>query len=431
VTPEPRPARIIPEASALGGWPETACRLSPHAAAGEPEPEDRPRTTPPRRPSTTASGFVLVDKPAGWTSHDVVARLRRLVGTRKIGHAGTLDPMATGLLVCGVNRATRLLSLAGGQDKTYVARLRFGVETATEDAEGAVVAARGAAGLTLADLAVAAAACLGDSAQVPSAVSAVKVGGRRAYALVRQGQIPQLAARPIHISRLEWGEPEIHLVTLPGAAASLSGAVAPLPGVAVSLLAGPADGLDLSPSLEAAAAEVGLAPVPVPSGLAFAPSLDAAPVCVDAPAGLAADPSFKTEVPVLDIDLVVDCSAGTYIRALARDIGHAVGTGAHLIALRRTRSGALAVEDADVGAAALAEDNPVSPRPSAGILAQLMPCLVVTDEQARRIGYGQSIDLALAGPTALLDKRGDALAVYVPDGDRAKPQMVLQGADND
>jgi tRNA pseudouridine55 synthase len=305
-----------------------------------------------RRPATTASGFVLVDKPAGWTSHDVVARLRRLVATRKIGHAGTLDPLATGLLICGVNRATRLLSLIGGQDKTYAARVRFGVTTTTEDDEGEVTGHLGAAQLTRADLVAAGRNWLGDREQVPSAVSAIKVAGRRAYALVRQGQTPELAARPVHIARLEWGEP-------------------------VSRLWSP------------------------PTG------------------------DTEVAVPAVDIDLTVDCSAGTYIRALARDLGQAVGTGAHLIGLRRLRSGPFEVAEATVDEAALVDAQPIEPRPIADILTRVLPQRVVDDETARRIGWGQVVPLELAGPTVLLDATGRALAVYGPDHEGARAQVVL------
>ncbi|MDR0416641.1 MAG: tRNA pseudouridine(55) synthase TruB [Propionibacteriaceae bacterium] len=375
---------------------------APPASGGQPSP-----TAGAGRPEPTPSGFVLVDKPAGWTSHDVVARLRRLVGTRRVGHAGTLDPMATGLLVCGVGRATRLLGLVGGEDKTYIARLRCGVETVTDDAMGLATAARGAAGLSRAELVAAGQAFLGAGQQVPSAVSAVKVGGRRAYDLVRRGQTPELAARPIRIDRLEWGEAVVGWWTPPAddpsAAGSDSAVVVPdrIAGVSALDAAGP----------DSAAV------VPDPAG--------PAPDSADAgspPAGA---------VPVLDIDLAVDCSAGVYIRALARDLGRAVGAGAHLIALRRTRSGALSVDEAEVGAAELAAGRPVAPRPVADVLTRVLPYRVVDAEQARRIGYGQDIGLDLAGPTALVDERGRALAVYRPEGGRARPQVVLQGAGSD
>lgn len=132
-------------------------------------------------------GLLLVDKPAGWTSHDVVARTRRLAGTRRVGHAGTLDPMATGLLVLGINRATKLLTFLVGCDKTYTATIRLGQTTVTDDAEGDVTASADATGLSEATIRTAIAGLTGDIEQVPSSVSAIKVDGKRAYAKVRGG----------------------------------------------------------------------------------------------------------------------------------------------------------------------------------------------------------------------------------------------------
>jgi tRNA pseudouridine55 synthase len=300
---------------------------------------------------TPAIGFVLVDKPTGWTSHDVVGRLRRLVGTKKVGHAGTLDPLATGLLICGVGRATRLLSHVMGEDKVYAARLRFGVETVTEDAAGEVVAAAGAAGLSLADVIAAGERFLGPIEQTPSAVSAIKVDGKRSYALVRAGQTPQLEARSVVIRRLEFGE-------------------------------------------------------------AVASILPAS----DTPPGA---------TPVLDVDLTVECSAGTYIRALARDLGHAVGTGAHLIGLQRLRSGSFAVEEAGVGLAELEAGAPVAPVPVTSVMERILPRLDVGEADARRVACGQALELPLAAPTLVVGPHGTALAVYAPSGDRAIPQVVL------
>ena len=151
----------------------------------------------PDAPGTEASGVVLVDKPQGWTSHDVVGRVRRLAGTRKVGHAGTLDPMATGLLVVGVNKATRLLTAITGTDKTYTATIRLGQSTVTDDAEGEVVQTRLANAVTPERVAEQVAALTGEILQAPSAVSAVKVAGRRAYDRVRAGEDVTLSL--IHI----------------------------------------------------------------------------------------------------------------------------------------------------------------------------------------------------------------------------------------
>ena len=218
------------------------------------------------------SGLVLVDKPAGMTSHGVVARVRRLAGTKKVGHAGTLDPMATGLLVLGINSATKLLTFVVGEDKTYVATIRLGAATVTDDAEGdfietddrpaAAVLERlaeliGPDGLVLLEPIEAQVRLLtGEILQVPSSVSAIKVDGERAYALVRGGDTVKLKARPVTVSRFDiLGEPRV------------------------------------------------------------------------------AKPNF------IDLDVIIDCSSGTYIRALARDLGDALGVGGHLTALRRTRIG--------------------------------------------------------------------------------------------
>ena len=146
--------------------------------------------------------LVLVDKPAGWTSHDVVGRMRRLAGTRKVGHGGTLDPMATGLLVLGIGRATRMLGYLAGHDKDYTARVRLGVSTLTDDAEGEALAVEDADAITDDEVASAFAAMVGDLEQVPSSVSAVKVDGRRAYHRVRAGEDVRLAPRRVHIARI-------------------------------------------------------------------------------------------------------------------------------------------------------------------------------------------------------------------------------------
>jgi tRNA pseudouridine55 synthase len=151
-------------------------------------------------------GLLVVDKPAGWTSHDVVGRVRRLAGTRKVGHAGTLDPMATGVLVLGIGRATRLLGHLALTDKAYDATIRLGATTVTDDAEGELVEQRDAAAVTDDQLAAAMTALTGELQQVPSSVSAVKVDGVRSYARVRAGQSVELAARAVTVSRFELRE---------------------------------------------------------------------------------------------------------------------------------------------------------------------------------------------------------------------------------
>ena len=205
----------------------------------------------------TRSGILLVDKPKGLTSHDVVSRTRKAAGTRKVGHAGTLDPMATGLLVLGLNSSTRLLTYLVGLDKEYFATIRLGVSTSTDDAEGEVVSTGSTTAVTHAAIADGIAKLTGAISQVPSSVSAIKVDGKRAYALVREGETVELKPRDVTISAFE--------------------------------------------VLERRGDEV---------------------------------------------DVRVECSSGTYIRALARDLGADLGVGAHLSALRRTRIGPFTIDAA-------------------------------------------------------------------------------------
>ena len=207
-------------------------------------------------PDQPESGVLVIDKPAGLTSHQVVAHVRRLLGTRKVGHAGTLDPMATGVLIIGVGKATRLLGYLSRTDKAYEATIRLGIGTVTDDAEGDVVSATGAANLRYPDVEEAIGKLRGEILQVPSAVSAIKISGERSYARVRAGRNVELAARPVRISRFALRSSRSHEV-----------------------------------------------------------------------AG----------VSVLDLDVEVECSTGTYVRALARDLGAALGVGGHLTALRRTQ----------------------------------------------------------------------------------------------
>ena len=172
---------------------------------------------PVRRP-TAADGFVVVDKPQGWTSHDVVGRMRRLAGTRKVGHAGTLDPMATGVLVLGIGKATRLLTYVVGADKDYDATIRLGVATTTDDAEGQVLSVAGPDAVERVDRAALDAAIAdltGDIQQVPTSVSAIKVDGKRAYALVRAGEEVELKARPVTVSRFDVLDVRAIVATVP------------------------------------------------------------------------------------------------------------------------------------------------------------------------------------------------------------------------
>ena len=293
----------------------------------------------------TGDGLLVVDKPAGWTSHQVVGRCRRLLGTRKVGHAGTLDPLATGVLVVGVNRATRLLGHLSLHDKRYLATVRLGIETLTEDADGEVTRTRGAAELSETAVREAMAGLVGDQNQVPSAVSAIKVDGRRSYARVRAGEDVVLAARPVTVSRFD-------------------------------LLALRRDEIDGS-------------------------------VCVD-----------------LDVD--VECSTGTYVRALARDLGDALGTGAHLTALRRTRVGGYTLADVTV-------DVTAEPRATAPVLLTMaeaarrsFPVVEVDGPTARAVAYGKPIAVPLDRLSGIVDPAGELIALYRPGGDGpAVPEAVL------
>ncbi len=303
-------------------------------------------------------GLLLVDKPQGLTSHDVVARARRLLGTRKVGHAGTLDPMATGLLVLGIGKATRLLTYVTGHDKSYDATIRLGQATVTDDAEGEVTTTADASGVTEEALATAIAALTGDISQVPSAVSAIKINGERAYARARAGEDVVLAARPATVSRFA-----VHEVRHTGG--------------------------------------------------------------------------------VIDIDATIDVSSGTYIRALARDLGTALGVGGHLTALRRTSIGAVSVDDAHTLEELRAMADAGTPIPLASLAdasRALLPTLVVTDAEVASLSYGQALGergAELGEPSHPDDFTHDAVAVS-PAGvavavlrrikGKAKPVIVFEPA---
>ncbi|HET7477509.1 MAG TPA: tRNA pseudouridine(55) synthase TruB [Dermatophilaceae bacterium] len=271
-------------------------------------------------------GLLILDKPAGWTSHDVVARCRRLCGTRRVGHAGTLDPMATGVLVVGVGRGTRLLTFLVGCDKSYRATIRLGQSTLTDDAQGQLTARYAVEQLADEAVADAVAGLTGSIEQVPSAVSAIKVAGQRSYARVRAGQQVALVARPVTVHRF---------------------------------------------------AVLAQSRVDLPDG------------------------------PVLDVDVEVDVSSGTYVRALARDLGAALRVGGHLTALRRTRVGSF-----DVAAAVpldrLAAGDGIPVMPLAQAARTVLPARELDEAQARAVGHGQQVPSGAA--------RAPAVAAFDPDG---------------
>ena len=298
---------------------------------------------------TAPSGLVIVDKPGGMTSHDVVARVRRLAGTRRVGHAGTLDPMATGVLVVGVEKATRLLGYLTLTEKTYVTTIRLGQSTSTDDAEGEPVGGSPATDIVPGALDAEIAELTGDIWQVPPGVSAIKVNGQRAYKLTRAGAAPDLAARPVTVYEFT--------VT-----------------------------------------------------------------------------AIRQHGDFLDIDAVIRCSSGTYIRALARDLGAALGTGGHLTALRRTAVGPYDLAqahtlqeledqkrqnpDLERTEAPVAPEFPALPAPApawitpmAEAAAAAFPRLDLTAEDAHRLAQGARLPL----PSADWPEPGTPVAAFDPD----------------
>lgn len=286
------------------------------------------------------SGLVIVDKPTGWTSHDVVGRMRRLAGTRKVGHSGTLDPMATGVLVLGINRATRLLGHLTLADKEYLATIRLGQSTVTDDAEGDVVGTTSAAHLDEDAVRAALPPLTGDIEQVPSSVSAIKVDGVRSYARVRSGEEVALKARPVTVSVFE---------------------------------------------------VIG----------------------------------SRHEGESFDVDVRVVCSSGTYIRALARDLGTSLGIGGHLTALRRTRVGGFGIDRAGT-----LEDleKELTVVPLDDVARASFATYELTEEQATDVTFGRALpglDLGAPGPVAVFAPTGTFLALYEQHGSDAKAIAIF------
>ena len=309
-----------------------------------------------RRPKAYADrpvppdGLVIVDKPGGWTSHDVVGKMRRLVGTRRVGHAGTLDPMATGVLVLGVERATRLLGHLALTRKEYEATVRLGQSTITDDAEGEVTeqaAAERVAAVVDEAIAAGIAALSGEIMQVPSAVSAIKVDGVRSYARVRSGDEVKLQPRPITVYEFELRETRRL----------------------------PAEGL-------------------------------------------------------IDLDVRVACSSGTYIRALARDLGEGLGVGGHLTALRRTRVGPYTLAEAESLTELMAlyeAGEPIPVLPIAQAAGAAFPRYDADEEQAKAIAHGGPLPARGLGPgpIAVFAPDGTFLALVEEQGRRCKPIAVF------
>jgi tRNA pseudouridine55 synthase len=290
------------------------------------------------------SGILLVDKPAGITSHDVVSRVRKLADTRRVGHAGTLDPMATGLLVLGIDASTRLLTYLVGLDKQYLATIRLGSSTTTDDAEGSPLGEPAdTTQLTEGDIQPRIAALTGRIRQVPSSVSAIKVDGRRSYDRVRAGESVDLPARDVTVSAFEVLE---------------------------------------------------MRRLPAPLGEA------------------------------IELDVSVDCSSGTYIRALARDLGAALGVGGHLTALRRTRVGPFEISEAG----ALGESLLSGLLDPALVARRLFPEVLLTASESRDLRQGKRPALSQltdsfqdsSGPIAAIDENGNLIGLVSTDAGVAR-----------
>ena len=288
----------------------------------------------------------MVDKPAGVTSHDVVSRCRRIFGTRKVGHAGTLDPMATGVLVIGIERATKILGLITATEKSYAATIRLGRSTTTDDAEGEVLQDIPASEISDEQIAAGVADLRGEISQRPSAVSAIKVGGKRAYQLAREGEQVELAARPVRVARFDV---------------------------------------------------------------------------------LSVRRSPSAEGPFVDLEVEVDCSSGTYIRALARDLGAGLGVGGHLTALRRTRVGGYGLDHART-LDELAHHPALSYTLDEACLAAF-PRRDITAAHAVDAAHGRPLPPAgIDGVYAATDSAGRVIALLEDRGPRTTSVVVIRPA---
>jgi tRNA pseudouridine55 synthase len=289
-------------------------------------------------------GLVLIDKPTDWTSHDVVAKVRKAVGTKKVGHAGTLDPLATGLLVLGIESGTKLLTFLVGADKTYLATIRLGVATVSDDSQSETLSIATPAALALVSpvlIEKEMAKLTGVISQRPSSVSAIKVDGKRAYDLVRAGQEVELKPREVTVSAFE-------LIS-----------------------------------------------------------------------------SSKSADGYIDLEVKVECSSGTYIRALARDLGEALGVGGHIIALRRTQVGSFDVSDAN----SITDLENLKLTPLATAASDLFPTVSLRADQVTDLVHGKRIsDVSTTGSLiAGLSDSGQLVAVLEPAGSGLKSVVVFQG----
>lgn len=292
-------------------------------------------------------GLIVVDKPGGMTSHDVVSRVRRLARTRRVGHGGTLDPMATGVLVIGVGRATRMLTYVIGADKRYQATIRLGESTVTDDAEGEVLRRTSAAAVTDDQIRAGLARQTGTIAQVPSAVSAIKINGKRAYARARAGESVELAARTVTISAIDIGD-------------------------------------------------------------------------------------IRRSGDLVDVDVDVACSTGTYIRAIARDLGAFLEVGGHLIALRRTAVGGFTLDEAST-LDELTERVEAGGSPIGMTLdeaaARFFARRDATPDEATVLSHGGPLAPAgIEGPYAVFGPDGTVIAIVAERDGKARAEVVFAPA---
>jgi tRNA pseudouridine55 synthase len=290
------------------------------------------------------AGLVLIDKPTDWTSHDVVAKVRKAVGTKKVGHAGTLDPLATGLLVLGIEAGTKLLTFLVGADKTYLATIRLGVATVSDDSQSEILETASADALALVSperIAREIQKLTGVIQQRPSSVSAIKVDGKRAYDLVRAGEEVELKTREVTVSSFE-------LVS-----------------------------------------------------------------------------TTRTSEGFIDLEVKVDCSSGTYIRALARDLGQGLGVGGHITTLRRTRVGSFEVSDANQ----ISELEKLQLTPLSKAASDLFPTLLLSEQQVTDLIHGKRLSGVDApdGLIAGLSPAGSLVAVLERVGSGLKSVVVFQG----
>ncbi|MFI8104997.1 tRNA pseudouridine(55) synthase TruB [Streptomyces sp. NPDC086023] len=294
----------------------------------------------------TPDGLVIVDKPSGFTSHDVVAKMRGIAKTRRVGHAGTLDPMATGVLVLGVEKATKLLGHLALTEKEYLGTIRLGQNTVTDDAEGEITSSADASGVTQDAVDAGVAKLTGDIMQVPSKVSAIKIDGKRSYTRVREGEEFEIPARPVTVS-------SFRVYDMSGAEAE--------------------DG-----------------------------------------------------TKVVDLIVSVVCSSGTYIRALARDLGADLGVGGHLTALRRTRVGPYKIDRART-LDQLQEELTVMPVADAAQAA--FPRWDLDERRARLLGNGVRLEMPdeypPGKPVAVFGPDGKLLALVESKGGKAKSLAVF------